>query len=383
MWDEWVSGELQRVRERGQWRSLRPLEGRGPVFTDPTGRRLVSFASNDYLCLSSHPEVVSAAAEAARTWGAGSGSSRLIVGDRPVHHGLERALAAWKGTESALVFPSGYQANVAVLSTFGGEGCRIVSDEWNHASIIDGARLARAEVRVYRHGDVDHAAELVRSAPGRTIVVSDSVFSMDGDVAPVEQLSRMCATEGSLLVLDDAHAVFELPVLDRDAACLRVGTLSKSLGAQGGFVAGPTPYLELLVNRGRSFVFTTGLAPTSVAAAWAGLRVLLSDEGAGLVSRLRSHVDALVPGHPSPIVAVLLGSEAAALRAAERLLADGLLVPAIRPPTVPPGTSRLRVSLSAAHSETDVLRLATALGALGQAAGDRAAPGQPSVTYRL
>ena len=362
-WDRWVAGELDTIRDSGRWRDLRPLEGSGPRFVTPDGRAVVSFASNDYLGLAGHPAVVDAVREAARRWGAGSGSSRLIVGDRPVHHDLERALAEWKEEPAALVFPSGYQANVAVMTTFG-SGARIVSDELNHASIIDGARLARAEIAVYPHGDVERAEALMASAPGRVVVVSDTVFSMDGDVAPVGELSTACARHGALLVLDDAHAVLPVPAADPDAACLRVGTLSKALGSQGGYVSGPAAWMELLVNRGRSFIFTTGLAPVAAAASLAALGVWRSAEGADLCRRLRDHVEALRPGHPSPIVPVVLGPEEAALEGAARLLERGILVPAIRPPTVPVGSSRLRVSLSAAHHPEDVRRLAAALSRL-------------------
>lgn len=362
-WDRWVSAELGSIREAGRWRELRPLDGSGPVFSAASGAEVVSFASNDYLGLASHPTVVAAARDAAGRWGAGSGSSRLIVGDRPVHHDLEQSLAEWKREPAALVFPSGYQANVAVMTTFG-TGARIVSDELNHASIIDGARLARAEVTVYRHGDVEQAEALMTSAPGRVVVVSDTVFSMDGDVAPVKELSTACARRGALLVLDDAHAVLPVPPTDPGTRCLRVGTMSKALGSQGGFVTGPAPWLDLLVNRGRSFIFTTGLTPMAAAAAAAAVAICRSAEGEELIDRLRRHVEALRPGHLSPIVAVMLGAEAAAVEAAAGLLERGILVPAIRPPTVPAGTSRLRVSLSAAHRDEEVRRLAAALGSL-------------------
>jgi 8-amino-7-oxononanoate synthase len=361
-WDGWVDDELAAVRAEGRYRALRPLAGAGPRFVLPSVGPVVSFASNDYLGLAAHPVVRVAAAEAAATSGTGTGSSRLIVGDRFSHHELEAELAGWKGAEAGLVFPSGYQANVAVMTTFGADpGCRVVSDELNHASIIDGVRLARAEVAVYRHGDADHAARLVKDAPGRCLVVSDTVFSMDGDVAPVVELSEVCARHHALLVLDDAHAVFDVPEIDPDAASIRVGTLSKTLGSQGGFVVGPGPFVDLLINRGRSFIFTTGLAPPAVAAAAAALGVVRSPEGRALIARLGRHVAAVAPGHPSPIVPVIVGPEAEALAAADRLLAAGLLVPAIRPPTVPPGSSRLRVSLSAAHSDADVGRLINAL----------------------
>jgi 8-amino-7-oxononanoate synthase len=365
-WEAWVDGELGRVRAAGRWRQVRALEGTGPHLVDGDGVHLVSFASNDYLGLAAHPAVTAAAAEAAVRAGAGSGSSRLIVGDRPVHHELEAALAGWRRTESALVFPTGYQANLAVLTSLGAPGCRIVSDELNHASIIDGARLARADVAVFRHGDVEHAEHLVRSWPGRAVVVTDSVFSMDGDVAPLAELSAVCARAGALLVVDDAHAVFDLPPVDGEAVCLRVGTLSKALGSQGGFVAAGRRWIDLLVNRGRSFIFTTGLAPAAAAAALAAVEVCRGPEGRVLVGRLRHLVDRIAPGHPSPVIPVILGSEEAALDAAAALGRLGLLVPAIRPPTVPPGTSRLRVSVSAAHSDEEVDRLVSAMAAVGR-----------------
>ena len=357
VWAGWVDSELDAVRAAGRWRQLRVLDGAGPDFVAEDGRRVVSFASNDYLGLGSHQDVISAARVALERWGPGSGSSRLIVGDRPAHRELETELAGWKGSEAALVFPTGYQANVSVLTTFGA-GALIVSDELNHASIIDGARLARAEVAVYRHGDAEHAERLMAGAPGRVLVVSDSVFSMDGDVAPITALSEACARRRALMVLDDAHALFPRPEPDPGAALLRVGTLSKTLGSQCGFVAGPKPWIDLLVNRARPFIFTTGLSPVSAAAAQAALGVCRGVEGELLVARLRSHIDVVAPGHPSPVVPYVVGEEGAAVAASDRLLEDGFLVPAIRPPTVPPGTSRLRISLSAAHRAGDVGRLA-------------------------
>ena len=367
-----MDGELRQIKAAGQWRTLRPLRGRGPEFTDAEGAAVVSFASNDYLGLAAHPAVVRACAEAADRFGCGTGSSRLIVGDRAVHHDLEDDLSRWKDTDAALVLPSGYQANLAALTTFGsGAGCRIVSDELNHASIIDGARLARSEVKIYRHGDADEAASLVRSASGPVVVVTDSVFSMDGDEAPVAELSAVCAREGALLVLDDAHAVFPMPEVDPESLCMRVGTLSKVLGSQGGYIAGPQRFVDLLVNRARSFIFSTGLTPPAAASAQAALQILRSPEGIALLSRLRSRIDAVAPHHASPIIPVVLGSEADAVSASATLLAAGLLVPAIRPPTVPRGSSRLRISLSAAHSEADVGRLVSALTALGCPVGSR------------
>lgn len=366
-WAEWANDEKRAICEAGRWRTLRSLDGGGPQFRIP-GRPdpVLSFASNDYLGLSQHPGVKKAAAAALERFGAGTGSSRLVVGDRLGHRELEAELAEWRGFEAALVFPTGFQANLAVMTTFG-TGARIVSDELNHASIIDGARLAKAEVAVYHHADVDQAEWLVASAAGRALVVSDTVFSMDGDVAPVAELSAMCARHGALLVLDDAHLVWAADPVHPEARCIRVGTLSKTLGSLGGYVCACRPWIELLINRARSFIFTTALAPPNVAAARAALDICRSPEGDALRRRLREHVDLLRPGHPSPIVPIIMGEERAALRASEALLEAGILVPAIRPPTVPSGSSRLRVSLSAMHRREQVLGLLGALEKLQRA----------------
>jgi 8-amino-7-oxononanoate synthase len=382
-WDRRVDAQLAGIRAAGRWRATRDLATTGPVTGDVGGRPVVSFASNDYLGLTHHPVVVAAAHAALDRWGAGTGASRLVVGSRPLHAELEADLAAWKGTEAALLFPTGFAANVGLLATLGGAGVTILSDELNHASIVDGARIARADVVVYRHGDLDHLAKLLVEAegPGRgpALVVSDSAFSMDGDTADVDVLVDLCAAHGALLVLDEAHAVLG-PDLDaasaaaQGVAVLRVGTLSKALGSLGGFVAGPRRYVDLLLNRARPFIFTTAPTPADMAAARAALAVLRSSEGTALVARLRRHVERLRPGHPTPIVPVVLGDEAAALAAAAELLDRGLLVPAIRPPTVPEGTCRLRVALSAAHTDAHLDRLIAGLAAVAGADG----PGCPA-----
>jgi 8-amino-7-oxononanoate synthase len=360
-WVERATAAADAIRAEGRWRTVRALDGGGPrVQLD--GRSVVSFASNDYLGLTQHPAVVAAAHDAIDRFGTGAGSARLIVGGRPLHDELEAELAAWKQAEAALLFTTGFAANLGVLSTLATADVTVCSDELNHASIIDGCRLARARTVVYRHRDLDHLAKLLGDAD-RAIVVSDTVFSMDGDVADVDGLADVCASHGALLVLDEAHAVLG-PTLARGSDVLRVGTLSKTLGSLGGFVAGPAPLVDLLRNQARSFIFTTASTPADTAAALAALRVLTGAEGAALVARLRAFVDRVRPRHPSPIVPVVLGDEQRALDAAAALLDAGLLVPAIRPPTVPPGTSRLRVTLSAAHADDDVNRLVTALDAI-------------------
>jgi 8-amino-7-oxononanoate synthase len=362
-WDERVRAELAAVRDAGRWREPRDLALTGAVTGTIDGRPVVTFASNDYLGLTHHPAVVAAAHAAVDRWGTGTGASRLVVGSRPLHRELEAELAAWKASEAALLFPTGFAANLGLLAALGGGDATVLSDELNHASIVDGARLARASVRVYRHADLDHLAKLLVEVDGPALVVSDSAFSMDGDVADVAGLAELAASHDALLVLDEAHAVLG-PSVDVDGVpLLRLGTLSKALGSLGGFVAGPRPYVDLLCNRARPFIFTTAPTPADTAAALAGLRIVRSAEGEALVARLRAHVDRLRPGHPTPIVPVVLGAEAAALAAAARLLDQGLLVPAIRPPTVAAGTSRLRVTFSAAHTEDQVDRLLAALPA--------------------
>lgn len=363
-WQARVAAQCAEIAAEGRWRRPRPFDAAGPAgVLVAEGRPVVSFASNDYLGLTAHPAVKAAATEAVRRWGTGSGASRLVTGSRPVHHELEEALAAHSGCERAVVFPTGFAANLGVLTSFGEPGVHIFSDELNHASIVDGARLARAEATVYRHCDLEHLSALLGADTGPALVVSDLVFSMDGDVAPVDGLASLCRRHGALLVLDEAHAVLgpdPQPYLTGVEA-LRVGTLSKTLGALGGYVAGPAPFVELLENRARSYIFTTAPTPADAAAALAALGVLHSAEGTALLTRLRSHLERLAPGHPSPIVPVVLGAEQAALDASAALLEQGLWVPAIRPPTVAPGKARLRVTLSAAHAEADVVRLAAAL----------------------
>jgi 8-amino-7-oxononanoate synthase len=369
-WSEWSEAQARAIRDAGQWRAPVDLDASGPEGKlAPDGRAVVAFASNDYLGLTQHPDVIAAAHAALDRWGSGSGAARLIVGSRPVHSELEHALAAWKRAEAAVVFPTGFATNLGVVTTFGGPGTLVCSDELNHASIIDGTRLARGEVAVYPHSDLGALDELLRTrgSERRALVVTDTVFSMDGDVADVAALVELCAARGALLVVDEAHAVLgpDLPADPSSPGVLRVGTLSKTLGSLGGFVAGPRALTELVVNRARSYIFTTAPTPADSAAALAALSIVRSPEGDALRGRLRANVDVLRPGHPSPIVPVMCGEESRALAAGAALLDLGILVPAIRPPTVPAGTSRLRVALSAAHTPEQARLLRDALAGLG------------------
>ena len=394
-WSVWVERANRTVVASGRWRRPRTFDATGPAGQLEDGdagdaggaRPVVSFASNDYLGLASHPAVVAAAHRAIDRWGTGSGGSRLITGSRPVHAELERALAAWKECERAVVFPTGFAANLSVLAVFGAEGSHIFSDELNHASIVDGCRLARAPVTVYPHDRLDRLDAALSAAGGaRPIIVSDSVFSMDGDEADLAGLVAVAGRHGALLVLDEAHAVLgpELGALRSDPRrrgvdVLQVGTLSKTLGSLGGFVAGPARYTDHLVNRARPYIFTTAPTPADAAAALAALEVVRSAEGAARRARLAGHVARVAgavgrPGHRTPIIPVVVGAETDAVDASDRLLSAGVWVPAIRPPTVAPGTSRLRVTLSAIHSEEQVERLVAGLAAAGLAEAGAGAP---------
>ena len=367
MWSEIFDRRLDEIRAADRWRQLRPLTaGTGDTVLCDTGEHLVSFASNDYLGLSQHPWVRRAAVETIGRYGTGAGSSRLIVGSRSLHHELEHALAQHKKAEAALVFPTGYQANLGALGAICAASSALpvlICDELNHASLIDGSRLARAQIDVYRHGDTDHAEALLRKHRGRpAVIVTDSVFSMDGDLAPIGRLSALAAQHRALLLLDDAHDVFEdLEEPHPGCTVVRVGTLSKTLGSLGGFVTGSRPLVHLLVNTARSGIFTTAPTPAQCAAALTAIELVEGSEGERLRSRLRGYVDTLAPGHPTAILPVLLGEEHRALEVANELRARGMLVPAIRPPTVPPGSSRLRITLSALHSREQIQALADAL----------------------
>lgn len=370
-WATWFRDRAAGIVATGRWRAPRSFDAAGPSGR-LEGRDVVSFASNDYLGLSIHPTVTAAAIEAVGRWGAGATASRLVVGSRPVHHDLEDAIAAWRGTDAAIVFPTGFAANLGLLATLGARGVRILSDELNHASIIDGCRMARAngaELVAFPHLDLE-ALDSALAVPGcaRRVVVSDTVFSMDGDGIDLEALIETCARHDALLVLDEAHAVLEPrpEAGESGVTIVQVGTLSKTTGALGGFVAGPTALVDLLVNLARPYIFTTAPSPADAAAALAAIGIVTSPEGERLRARLRHHVDVVRPGHRSPIIPVVLGDEARAIAASHELLAAGLFVPAIRPPTVPVGTCRLRIALSASHTDAQIGALRDGLSRLGQ-----------------
>jgi 8-amino-7-oxononanoate synthase len=375
-----LEAELAELARADRRRACPEAAGSSRIHPEVGGKPMLSLCSNDYLGLASHPALVAAATATATRDGFGASAARLVSGDLPAHRELEAALSAFLDRPAALVFPTGYQTNLGVLTALAGRDDLIVSDALNHASVIDGCRLSRAQVQVYPHGDAETAARLL-SAGGpfrRRLLVTESLFSMDGDVAPLAALAEAAAATNSVLVVDEAHAFGALGPGGRGLCAaagitpeVLIGTLGKAVGAAGGFVAGSRPLRDLLVNRARTFIFTTAMPPPVAAAATAALALIAGPEGdrrrALLADRQRSLGEALarlalVAGPPAgPILPVVLGSEARTLSAAADLRVLGFFVPAIRPPTVPDGSSRLRVTLSAAHEPDDLTRFAAAL----------------------
>ena len=366
--DSWAGEALAALEADSLRRSLEPLETPVGARVRIEGRELLNFSSNDYLGLAANELVRQAAQAALALHGVGAGASRLVVGDTPAHQSLERALAKFEGTERALLFNSGYAANVGALTSLFGVGDVVFSDELNHASLIDGCRLSRAKVVVYPHRAVEALEALVRATPGRRrAIVTDTVFSMDGDRAPVRGLRELADRHELALLVDEAHATGVLGPGGRGLCALEgvtpdvhVGTLSKAIGAFGGFVCGSQALCELLLNRARPLIFSTAL-PAAICAAAERALELISD--GGLQVRLAGHVAAFATAlgarPDSAIFPVVVGAATRALELSASLRERGFLVKAIRPPTV--ATSRLRIALSAAHSRDEVMALASCL----------------------
>jgi 8-amino-7-oxononanoate synthase len=378
-WSGWPERAMAAREASGLLRALRPIRAQDGLHGEVDGRPMVLFSTNDYLGLSSHPEVREAAQRAAQERGMGPRGSALVCGYTDAHAGLEEGLARLKGCEAALLTPTGYAANMAALGALAGPGVAFFSDALNHACIIDGLRLARAagsSVHVYPHGDMAALeAMLAASGAARKVVVTDAIFSMDGDGAPLAELARLKRAHGALLMLDEAHGTLVYgPGGEGWAAhCglarevdLHVGTLSKAFGAQGGFIACSAAWRAAILNLGRPQIYSTALALPVVAAAHAALTVATRDQA--LQRRLRGHIarlgEALGRELTGPIVPIILGEPGRAVAASARLAGLGLHVTAIRPPTVPAGTARLRVALSAGHTDEEVERLVDALGHL-------------------
>lgn len=367
-----IEERLAELREHGLYRRMRLVSGpQGPrVVLD--GKPVLLLCSNNYLGLANHPAVCAAAQKAAADYGVGAGASRLISGSMRLHHALEEQLAAFKGTEAALLFNSGYHANIGAIAALVGKEDAVFSDALNHASVVDGCRLSGAHIRVYRHNDVDHLAELLAATPARRrLVVTESIFSMDGDTAPLAAICGVAERHGALVMCDEAHATAVVGPQGRGVVAaeglqarvtVQMGTLGKALGAFGAFVAGRRAVIDLLINTARSFIYTTALPPPVVAAASAALTIAGNDDGRR--QRLHDNAAALHAGlramglqvavRPAHILPVVIGEAGRTMHVSERLLAESVFVQGIRPPTVPAGTARLRVTAMSTHTPEDL-----------------------------
>ena len=382
-----VAARLEELRERGLYRRLRLIEGpQGPRVL-LAGREVLLLCSNDYLGLAADRRVREAAAEAALRWGAGAGASRLISGNMEPHRELEDRLAAFKGYGRALLFGSGYLANSGTIAALAGPGETVFSDALNHASIIDGCRLARAETVVYRHNDVEHLGSLLRAAAGTpALIVTDGVFSMDGDVAPLEEIVELARRHGARLLVDEAHATGAVGPGGRGAVAAAglsgevdvvVGTLGKALGSYGAYVCASAETVDYLVNRARSFVFSTAPPPPAVGAARAALDVLEAEPER--VERLAANARVLrealaaeglaAAGSTTQIVPIEVGEAEPTMELCERALKRGVFAQGIRPPTVPEGSSRLRFTVMATHEPDELRRAAGQVGAAAREIG--------------
>ncbi|MFM1942269.1 MAG: 8-amino-7-oxononanoate synthase [Verrucomicrobiota bacterium] len=385
-----LAARMGRVHGEGLGRFLRELEVIEGARVKYQGRELVHFASNDYLGLALEPRLRQAGMEGVRSWGAGSGASRLISGSLGVHHELERALASFKRTESALVFGSGYTAALGVLPALLERGDLVVLDRLAHACLVDGARLSGAKLRVFRHNDTGSLESVLRQhrdaeksagrEPSRVLVVTESLFSMDGDVAPLREIVEVKERYGAWLMVDEAHATGVLGsdrrgLVDEygmgDRVEVQMGTLGKALGAGGGYIAGARVLTEWLVNRARSFIFSTAPVPAQAAAALEAVKLVDSEVGEARCSLLWDRVHQvrrvvsaagwLVPETASPILPLVIGGEEVAVDCFQRLIERGFFVPAIRYPSVHRGQARLRLTVSATHTAEQVERVGDAL----------------------
>ena len=370
---DWLDTERAALEQTGLRRHLRTVMSAPTGTINLDGRDVVLLGSNNYLGLSTHSKVIAAAVEATRTFGTGASGSRLISGNSELYTTLETNLAEVKGTEAALVFSSGYAANTGVIPVLADESDLILSDALNHASIIDGCRLSRATKKVYQHCDVEHLKTLLSESATfrRRLIVTDGVFSMDGDIAPLPDICDLATAHDAMVLVDDAHG---FGVFGKDGSgtvahfglerkeIIQMGTLSKAVGALGGYIAGRRALIELLINKARGFIFTTGLPPATLAAADAALDVMRSEPE--LRQRLFSHAKrlktalidlgyTLLPSE-TQILPVVFGSPQRTTSIADALLAEGVFAPAIRPPAVPPDTSRLRLTVMATHTEAEI-----------------------------
>ncbi|MBM2803363.1 MAG: bioF [Deltaproteobacteria bacterium] len=371
-----IASELQRITDAGLYRRLRRVESDQDSTLTLDGREVINLSSNNYLGIANHPALAAAAKEAIDRYGCGSGASRLISGNMALHEELEAKLAEFKGTQAALVFNSGYQANTGILSTLVGDGDVIFSDALNHASIIDGCRLSRARTQVYRHCDLGQLEQQLKDAPSgaRKLIVTETIFSMDGDEAPLVGVVDFAEKFNAMVMVDEAHAtgvfgangagvVAKLGLGERVA--IQMGTLGKALGGFGAYVAGSAALRDLLINRCRSFIFTTALPPAVMAMALAAIDLVKQEPerrealsaNCGMLKNGLIQLGFELGQSESPILPLIVGDAGKCMKFSEQLLANGVFAQGIRPPTVPPGTSRVRITLMATHTAGQIERV--------------------------
>lgn len=382
-----LSNALEEIKTQDLYRQLRIIHGAQSARVQVDGQKVVLFSSNNYLGLAEHPALREAAIEALERYGCGAGASRSISGTMELHKELEKRIARFKGCEAALLFSTGYMANIGLLTTVVEEGDLIVSDEFNHASIVDGCRLSRAEVWVYRHRDMEQLEELLkRSAHRSKLIITDGVFSMDGDIAPLPAIRALADQYGALVMVDDAHATGVLGERGRGTAehfdlmgriDIQMGTLGKALGGFGAYIAGSTDLIDYLINRCRTFLYTTALPPSIAAMAVAALEIVEGEpqrrtqlwENTAYFKEGLAKLGFNIGMSETPICPILVGDNALTMEADRRLMARGIFAQGIRPPTVPPQGSRLRAALMATHTEKDLKSALDAFQAVGKELG--------------
>ncbi len=383
------SAALEEIKDRDLYRRLRIIHGAQSARVQVEGKEVVLLSSNNYLGLAEHPALKEAAIRALELYGSGAGASRSISGTMEPHKELEERIARFKGCEAALLFSSGYMANLGLLTTLVGGGDLIVSDEFNHASIVDGCRLTRAEVQVYRHRDMNHLEALLKtktSSYRNRLIVTDGVFSMDGDITPLPEIRELADRYGALVMVDDAHATGVLGKGGRGTAEyfglmgqveIQMGTLGKALGGFGAYVAGSRVLIDYLINRCRTFMYTTALPPAVAAMAMVALDIVEKEPQRRErlwenIHYFRNDLKAMsfnAVGSDSPIVPILIGDNALTMEADHRLMEKGVFAQGIRPPTVPPQSSRLRATLMATHTKEDLDRAVRAFREVGKELG--------------
>tara|TARA_B100001057_G_scaffold180567_1_gene181284 strand:- start:28079 stop:29215 length:1137 start_codon:yes stop_codon:yes gene_type:complete len=363
--------ELTDLEQRGLLRGLRPIRNPDLPTVELQGRKLINFSSNDYLGLSQHPILIEAATKALRDYGTSSTASRLICGSLEIFHQLEEKIATLKKAEAALTFANGFVTAMGVIPALMSKGDTVILDKLAHACLIDAAKLSGATLRIFPHNDLNKLEKLLTSSNGRTLIVTESVFSMDGDLCPLSEIVKLKEKYGALLFLDEAHAIGVLGQTGQglaeklglqDQIDFQMGTLGKSLGSAGGYLVSSRSWIDLFINKTRSLIYSTAPPPSQAAASLAALDLLNSPEGIERRGRLKTYSDSFAS--PTPIIPKIIGENRSALAASDSLLKSGFLVPAIRYPTIPRGTARLRITLSAAHTTENLNDLKEALALL-------------------